>query len=100
MIYAEAAHWANGEYLTTTNAYSSDIDNDGFTETVIHNDHLFAVFEGTGGRMTHLFVKGSGYDDTAIGVDNAYWADTEGDYNDVNHVGAFSEVSPHYQHDG
>ncbi len=99
MIYAEAAHWANGEYLATTDAYASDIDNDGYQETILHNDHLFAVFEGTGGRMTHLFVKGSGYDDTAIGVDNAYWSDTEGDFNDPNHVGAFSEVSPNYQHD-
>ncbi|MEN8006605.1 MAG: FlgD immunoglobulin-like domain containing protein, partial [Candidatus Krumholzibacteriota bacterium] len=100
MIYAEASHWANGEYVTTTDAYAADIDNDGYQETVLHNDHLFAVFEGAGGRMTHLFVKGSGYDDTAIGVDNAYWADTDGDFNDVNHVGAFSEVSPNYQHDG
>jgi len=100
MIYAEAAHWANGEYATTTNAYEADIDNDGYQETVLHNDHLFAVFEGAGGRMTHLFVKGAGFDDTAIGVDNAYWADTDGDFNDVNHVAAFSEVSPNYQHDG
>jgi hypothetical protein len=100
MIYAEAAHWANGEYVATTAAYFSDIDNDGFGETVIHNDHLFGVFEGSGGRMTHLFVKGAGYDDTAIGVDNAYWADTDADFNDVNHVGAFSEVSPNYQHLG
>ncbi|HPF70964.1 MAG TPA: FlgD immunoglobulin-like domain containing protein, partial [Candidatus Krumholzibacteria bacterium] len=100
MIYAEAAHWAAGEYATTTNAYTSDIDNDGFAEAIVHNDRLFGVFEGNGGRLTHLFVKGPGYDDTAIGVDNAYWADTEGDYNDVNHVGAFSDVSPNYQHDG
>ncbi len=100
MIYAEASHWANDEYATTTDAFFSDIDNDGFAETVIHNDHLFGVFEGTGGRLTHLFTKGAGYDDTAIGVDNAFWADTDGDYNDVNHVAAFSEVSPNYQHLG
>jgi hypothetical protein len=99
MIYAEAAHWAAGEYLATTNAYTSDIDNDGWDEAILHNDRLFCVFESTGGRLTHLFVKGPGYDDTAIGIDNAYWADTEGDYNDVNHVGAFSDVSPNYQHD-
>ncbi len=100
MVYAEAAHWANGEYATATNAYLSDLDNDGFQEAVLHNDRLFAVFEGTGGRLTHLFVRGSGYDDTAIGVDNAYWSDTEGDYNDANHVAAFSDVSPDYQHTG
>ncbi|MFH1842078.1 MAG: hypothetical protein ABIF77_02640, partial [bacterium] len=87
MIYAEAAHWANDEYLETTAAFFSDIDNDGFDECVVHNDHLFAVIETIGGRITHLFVKGPGYDDTAIGVDNAYWSGTEGDYNDDNHVG-------------
>lgn len=100
MIYAEAAHWAAGQYAQTTSAYFSDIDNDGYQEAVLHNDHLFGVLEGTGGRLTHLFVKGPGYDDTAIGVDNAYWADTDGDFNDANHVGAFSEVSPDYQHQG
>lgn len=100
MIYAAAAHWAAGEYATTTNAYLSDIDDDGYQEAVLHNDRLFAVFEGNGGRLTHLFVRGPGYDDTAIGVDNAYWSDTEGDYNDANHVGALSDVSPDYQHLG
>jgi len=100
MIYAAASHWANGEYATTTNAYLSDIDNDGFDEAVLHNDRLFGVFEGNGGRLTHLFVRGAGYNDTAIGVDNAYWSDTEGDYNDANHVAGFSDVSPDYQHLG
>jgi hypothetical protein len=96
MIYAEASHWAGGEYLTTTNCYTSDIDNDGHDEVVIHNDRLFGVIEGNGGRLTHLFVKGPGYDDTAVGNDNAYWSGTEGDYNDDNHVGVFSDVSPNY----
>lgn len=100
MIYAEAAHWAAGEYAVATNAYLTDIDNDGYQEAVLHNDRLFAVFEGVGGRLVNLFVRGPGYDDTAIGVDNAYWPDTEGDYNDANHVGAFSDVSPDYQHTG
>lgn len=100
MIYAEAAHWANGEYATSTNAYLADIDNDGYQEAVLHNDRLFGVFEGNGGRLTHLFVRNGGANDTAIGVDNAYWSDTEGDYNDANHVGAFSDVSPDYQHLG
>jgi hypothetical protein len=100
MVYAAAAHWANGEYATATNAWLGDIDNDGFDEAVLHNDRLFGVFEGAGGRLTHLFVRGSGYDDTAIGVDNAYWSDTEGDFNDANHVGGFSDVSPDYQHLG
>ncbi|MBK8166860.1 MAG: hypothetical protein IPK64_13035 [bacterium] len=100
MVYAEAAHWAAGEYAVATNAYLADIDNDGYQEAVLHNDRLFAVFEGNGGRLVNLFVRGPGYNDTAIGVDNAYWSDTEGDYNDANHVGAFSDVSPDYQHTG
>ncbi len=98
MIYAEAAHWAAGEYATTTAAYFTDIDGDGYDEVVMHNDRLFAVFEGIGGRLTHLFVRGPGYDDTAIGDDNVNWT-TLGDYNDANHVGAFSDVGPNYQHD-
>ncbi|MEZ4386883.1 MAG: FlgD immunoglobulin-like domain containing protein [Candidatus Krumholzibacteriia bacterium] len=97
-IYAEAARWAAGEYAATTAAYPSDIDNDGYDELVMHSDRLFAVFEATGGRCTHLFVKGPGYDDTAIGVDNAYWSGTTADYNDANHLGAFSDVGPNYQH--
>ncbi|MBM4129528.1 hypothetical protein FJ250_00655, partial [bacterium] len=100
MIYAEASRWAAGLYAVTTAAYLTDIDNDGHQEAVLHNDRLFAVFEGNGGRLVNLFVRGPGYDDTAIGVDNAFWPDTEGDYNDPNHVGAFSEVSPDYQHTG
>ena len=100
MVYAEASHWANDEYATTTAAYFSDIDNDGYDECIVHNDRLFAVFEGIGGRATHLFVKGTGgLNDTAIGVDNAYWSGTEGDFNDDNHVGAFSDVGPNHQHD-
>ncbi len=100
MIYAEAAHWAAGEYATTTDAYTADIDDDGYDEVVMHNDRLFCVFEANGGRLTNMFVKGPGYDDTAIGVDNAYWSGTDADYNDANHVAAFSEVSPNYQNDG
>ncbi len=98
MIYAEASHWINDEYAATTACFFSDIDNDGYDEVVMHNDHLFAVIEGVGGRVTHLFVKGPGYGDTAIGCDNVNW-NGDGDYNDANHVGAFSDVGPNYQHD-
>ena len=98
MIYAEGARWADGQYAATTAAYFSDIDNDGFQEAILHNDRLFAVFEATGGRCTHLFVKGPGYVDTAIGIDNAYWSGTTADFNDDNHVAAFSDVGPNYQH--
>ena len=98
MIYAEAAHWLAGEYAVTTAAFFSDIDNDGYDEVVMHSDRLFAVIEGVGGRVTHLFTKGPGYGDTAIGCDNTNW-NGDGDYNDANHVGAFSDVGPNYQHD-
>ncbi len=97
-IYAEGAHWANGDYASATGAYFADIDNDGYQELVMHNDRVFAVFEGVGARAVNVFAKGSGYDCTIVGVDNAYWSGTTADYNDVNHVGAFSDVGPNYQH--
>lgn len=99
LVYAEAAHWAAGGYATTTAAYFTDIDHDGFDEVVMHSDRLFAVFEAVGGRCVNLFVKDAGGADTAVGVDNAYWSGTAADYNDANHVGAFSDVGPNYQHD-
>ncbi len=97
-MYAEAAHWANGEYASTTGAYFSDIDNDGYQELVMHNDRVFAIFEGIGGRAVNIFARGSDYNHSIVGVDNAYWAGTTADYNDVNHVGAFSDVGPNYQY--
>lgn len=98
-MYAEAAHWGNGEYQATTAAFLSDIDNDGHDEVIVHNDRLFAVFEGIGARAVNVFAKGSGYAWPVVGVDNAYWAGTSADYNDVNHVGCFSDVGPNYQHE-
>jgi hypothetical protein len=97
-MFAEGAHWANGDYVNTTAAYLSDVDNDGYDELVMHNDKVMAIFEGIGARATNVFVKGTGYEYSVIGVDNAYWAGTEADYNDVNHVGALSDVGPDYQH--
>ncbi len=98
-IYAEAARWAGGLYVNPTGAYLSDIDDDGYDELVMYNDRVFAVFESTGGRCTHLFAKGSGYAWPVIGVDNAYWYGTEGDYNDGNHVAGLSDVGPNAQND-
>jgi len=97
-IYAEGAHWANGDYASATGAYFSDIDNDGYQELVMHSDRVFAVFEGVGARAVNVFAKGSDYNYPVIGVDNAYWSGTQADYNDVNHVGALSDVGPDYQH--
>ena len=97
-VYAEAARWAGGIYASTCAAYPSDIDGDGANEIVLFNDRVFAVFETIGGRLTHLFAKGPGYNYSVIGVDNAYWAGTEGDYNDVNHVAGLSDVGSGGQH--
>uniref|UniRef100_A0A832I1S2 T9SS type A sorting domain-containing protein n=1 Tax=Eiseniibacteriota bacterium TaxID=2212470 RepID=A0A832I1S2_UNCEI len=98
-VYAEAARWAGGLYASPTGAFTSDIDNDGYAELVMHNDRVLAVFESIGGRATHLFAKGPGYGYSVVGVDNAYWAGTEGDYNDVNHIAALSDVGPNTQHE-
>ena len=98
-VYAEAARWAGGVYANATGCYLSDIDDDGTNELVIYNDRVMGVFESIGGRCTQLFAKGSGYAYPVIGVDNAYWAGTEGDYNDVNHVAGLSDVGPNYQND-
>jgi hypothetical protein len=98
-IYAEAARWAGGEFAGTTGAFLSDVDNDGNEEMVLHNDRVMAVFESIGGRCTHLFAKGSGYEYSVIGVDNAFWAGTQADFNDVNHIAGLSDVGPNYAND-
>ncbi len=92
-VYAEAARWANGDYASATGAYLSDIDQDGQVEGVIHNDKLFAVIEPIGGRIVHLFAQETGDEYSVIGNCNVYWTDTEGDYNEGNHVGGLSDVS-------
>ncbi len=97
-IYAEGARWANGDYASASGAYFADVDNDGYQELVMHNDRVFAVFEGIGARAVNVFARGSDYNFTIVGVDNAYWSGTQADYNDVNHVGALSDVGPDYQH--
>jgi hypothetical protein len=101
-VYPEAAHWAAGEYQIPVNAYLSDIDLDGVNELVIHNDRIMAVFESIGGRAQWVFAKGSGYGYSVVGNDNAYWAETDGDYdeaNSKNHQAAFADVDPNYRND-
>jgi hypothetical protein len=99
LVYAEAARWAAGLYGNPTGAFVADLDEDGYDEVVLHNERIFACFEGIGGRAVNIFAKGTGYEFSAVGVDNAYWYGTEADYNDGNHVGAFSDVGPNTQHD-
>ncbi len=99
MPYAEAARWAGGQYANPTGCFLTDIDDDGVNELVIYNDRVMGVFESIGGRCTQLFAKGSDYAYSVVGIDNAYWAGTEGDYNDVNHIAALSDVGPNYQSD-
>jgi hypothetical protein len=91
-VYTEASRWADGSY-PATGAYLSDMDHDGQNEGVIFNDRVLAVFEPIGGRAVYVFAKGSGYSYPVVGNCNVYWADTEGDYNEGNHIGAFSDVS-------
>jgi hypothetical protein len=101
-VYAEAGRWAGGLYEIPVNAYFSDIDLDGVDELIIHNDRVFAVFESTGGRAQWIFAKGSGYGYSVVGSCNAYWAETEGDYDEPgskNHQAAFAEVDPTYRND-
>ena len=97
--YAEAARWAGGLYSNPTGCFLTDIDDDGQNELVIYNERVLGVFEAVGGRCTQLFAKGSNYSYSVVGIDNAYWAGTEGDYNDVNHIAALSDVGPNYQND-
>lgn len=91
---------ADGLYATPTGAFEADLDEDGYPEVVLYNERVFAYFEGIGGRAVNVFAKDpSGTEFSAVGVDNAYWYGTDADYNDGNHVGAFSDVGPDRQHD-
>ncbi|MBN3036200.1 MAG: hypothetical protein JW861_11485 [Bacteroidales bacterium] len=100
-VYTEASRWADGQFAVTTACYLDDIDHDGTTELVIHNDKVFMVFERTGGKANWVFYKtGFGQAFAVVGSDMAYWSETEGDFNESsnNHVAALSDVSPNQQH--
>ena len=99
-VYVEAARWVNGDFTQTTACFFSDIDHDGGEELIIHNDKVFFVFEGIGGKANWIFYKdesGNGY--SVVGSDVAYYSETDGDYNESsnNHVAALSDVSPDQQ---
>ncbi|MFZ5432905.1 MAG: hypothetical protein ACOZB3_03935 [Calditrichota bacterium] len=102
-VYAEAAHWAAGEYTIPVNAYYADADSDGVSEIILHNDRVMAVFESVGGRAQWIFAKGPGSENFSIvGSCNTYWAETDGDYdepNSNNHQAAFADVDPHYRNE-
>jgi hypothetical protein len=98
-VYAEAARWAGGLYAEATGAFFGDPDNDGVNELVMYNDRVFAVFESIGGRAPWVFAKNGGSNYSVVGVDDAYWYGTEGDYNDGNHIAALSDVGPDHQSD-
>ncbi len=98
-VYAEAARWAGGLYASPTGAYFSDADDDGTSELVMYNDRVMAVFESIGGRAPWVFAKSGGASYSVVGVDDAYWYGTEGDYNDGNHIAALSDVGPNYQNE-
>ena len=99
-VYAEAARWVNGDYTETTSSFFSDIDHDGGEELIIHNDKVFFVFEGIGGKANWAFYKdGFGNAYSLVGSDVAYYPETDGDYNESshNHFAALSDVSPNQQ---
>ena len=80
--------------------FFSDVDHDGGEELVMHNDKVFAVFEGIGGKINWLYYKdGYGNAYSVVGSDIAYWSETNGDYNEGNnnHVATLSDVSPNQQ---
>ena len=97
-VFIEASRWANGEYIETTAAFFSDVDHDGGEELVMYNDKVYVVFEGVGGKINWMYYKdGYGNAYSVIGSDISYWPDTNGDYNDSNHIAALSDVSPNQQ---
>ena len=91
--HAEAARWAGGLYVDTTGAYTADFDDDGVDELVMYNDRLLAIYDSIGGKLQWLFCKGSGYNYSVVSNDNVYWVDTNGDYNETNHMAVLSDVS-------
>ncbi len=99
-VYTEASRWADGQYIETTACFLSDIDHDGSDELVMHNDKVFMVFEGIGGKANWVFYK-NGFGDaySVVSSDMAYWAETDGDYNENshNHFAALSDVWPNQQ---
>ncbi len=99
-VYTEASRWAAEQYTETTAAFFSDIDHDGSDELIMHNNKIFAVFEGIGGKINWLFYKdGYGNAYSVVGSDVAYWSETDGDYNEgsANHFAALSDVEPNQQ---
>jgi hypothetical protein len=91
--HAEAARWAGGLYVNPTGAFTADFDDDGIDELVLYNDRLLAVFDTIGGKLQWLFCKGADYNYSVVSNDHVYWVDTDGDYNETNHVAALSDVS-------
>ncbi len=100
-VYAEASRWTAADDIITE-ALVWDIDKDGVDELVIKNQRLMAVFESAGGRAQWIFIRDEfGTARAVVGSDVAYYPETDGDYNESsnNHVAAFSDVSPNYQHE-
>ena len=92
-VFTEASRWVAGQFANSTGAYLADVDDDGTQEAVIYNDRVFAVFESIGGKAQWIHAKGERVlESTVVGSDNAYWVDTDGEYNETNHVAMLSDV--------
>jgi len=87
MMPAKAANWVEN-LPTGPHAYWDDVDDDGYKELVMCNEKVFMTFESIGGRI--VFVATSdGY--VEVGNFMVQYGETEGDYNEGDHVGALTD---------
>ncbi|KAH3731547.1 glycoside hydrolase family 57 [Pelomyxa schiedti] len=93
-VYADAAKWArrvsSGENVSTE-VFLWDMDDDSTDEVCLRNNRIMAVFEMIGGRIQCMFTADP-TGDVIIGNDAVYYSSTEGDYNDLAHIGGLSDV--------
>jgi hypothetical protein len=87
MMAVKAADWV-GNLPPGAQAYWQDVDDDGGNELVICNRRLYAVIENIGGRIVFIATSDGR---VLLGNLMADYFETEGDYNDTDHVGALTD---------
>jgi len=75
-VFAAGADWVAAPPVQAE-AVLSDIDYDGYTELVLKNDNLMAVFDRVGGVARWIFTAD---DDVVSGNDMAYWNESSLEY--------------------
>jgi hypothetical protein len=75
-IFAAGADWVASP-SAQAEALLTDIDYDGYTELVLRNDKLMAVFDRVGGVARWIFTA---EDDVVSGNDMAYWNESSYEY--------------------